>query len=450
MTIEIDPKAIKYIDETAEGYLKKLTKAPPGPQGQKRAGGSSLDISAKQINLADVKDMILRSVDNEGTIYSFYFQTPDGMMGLSGEAMKEAGLFIDRLMQRKEIREIVVKTYLVENLFEWFKGKYLGAIEPSGKYAAFLLSHLATDVKKRTLSFPLSFIDIRKPLEFGKVQLSFYDAEFFLTQKSILLEKGDETKDDIEEHIKELRKKYLGKVVATVEKIGVKEKCVELAKVEVENFLQILRFYSPAALIPSIPSHFNTEGADFVPETHILMLENDLLKKYDSLDFEFSPTWFIGKEQLEHFNTASFNKAIEVSTKENKSKLEESWLKAVSIFNKGVVETDMHIKYVFILTALESIFIKDGNEPIAKSLSQRVAMFIKANVEERLQLIANFKAAYKRRSDYLHHGVTMLEDPIIHEFQINAWNTLYHVLLNIDKNATKHDLIASLDRQLLT
>ena len=77
-------------------------------------------------------------------------------------------------------------------------------------------------------------------------------------------------------------------------------------------------------------------------------------------------------------------------------------------------------------------------------------MFIKANVEERLQLIANFKAAYKRRSDYLHHGVTMLEDPIIHEFQINAWNTLYHVLLNIDKNATKHDLIASLDRQLLT
>jgi len=281
------------------------------------------------------------------------------------------------------------------------------------------------------------------------VELSYYGEDIFDEHLVRLLKEKPENESRTREYIQSLKKKYQGKVVAIVEEDAVQDKCIDLAKEKVGDFLQILRYYSPAALIPDVPSHFNTMGNEFIKESHVLMFEEDIPIITRSIEMEGYPFWDIDSQHIERLKTAQFWNALNIPTKKNKTELEDLWFRAIKIFNKAVVEREYHVKYVFLFAALESLFLANENEPISRSLSQRVAMLIKNGVEERENLVRNFKEANSKRSNYLHHGRLQENDTVIQEFQLNAWNAIYHILLSLKKFKTKSELTSSLVRSLL-
>lgn len=89
------------------------------------------------------------------------------------------------------------------------------------------------------------------------------------------------------------------------------------------------------------------------------------------------------------------------------------------------------------LSALESILLKNENEPIQQNLAERIAFFISNNIDGRKKIIRNIKDVYGIRSKYLHHGYSSYELESISEFMLNTQVVIVGLLLNADRFVDK-------------
>jgi hypothetical protein len=106
---------------------------------------------------------------------------------------------------------------------------------------------------------------------------------------------------------------------------------------------------------------------------------------------------------------------------------------------------------VFVIAAIESLLLKDSNEPIQKNLGERMAFIVGKTLDERKPIVANVDEFYRIRSRLIHHGreATARDTAVIDAFFFNVWWTFRHLLASVDQYKTKTDLISTLeDRKL--
>ena len=97
------------------------------------------------------------------------------------------------------------------------------------------------------------------------------------------------------------------------------------------------------------------------------------------------------------------------------------------------------------LSALESIFLKNENEPIQQNLAERIAFFISNNIDERKNIVRNIKDVYGIRSKYLHHGHSSSELESISKFMLNVWVVITKLLLDADRFVDKSAFINEIE-----
>lgn len=94
---------------------------------------------------------------------------------------------------------------------------------------------------------------------------------------------------------------------------------------------------------------------------------------------------------------------------------------------------------------MESILLRNDNEPIQQNVGERMA-FINANtVEERQRIIRNLKAAYTLRSRFIHHGHTIDQRETVWQFMISAWALFTPLAKFSQRFETKDELIDHLE-----
>jgi hypothetical protein len=107
-------------------------------------------------------------------------------------------------------------------------------------------------------------------------------------------------------------------------------------------------------------------------------------------------------------------------------------------------------KVVYILSALESIFLKNQSEPIQQNLGERMAIFSATELAERKAILRNVRAVYELRSRYLHHGHSSTEIEEIGAFLLNVW-VFFVKLVCIRKDfKTKDEFLVCIDDEKLS
>jgi hypothetical protein len=104
----------------------------------------------------------------------------------------------------------------------------------------------------------------------------------------------------------------------------------------------------------------------------------------------------------------------------------------------------------FVLVSLESILLKDPNEPISKNIGERIAFLIGNSVEERRAVVQNVDAAYRIRSKFIHHGESAEESDVVEQFCAYAWQCFHALLHQVDTFLTKAALIEALENRKLS
>jgi hypothetical protein len=131
------------------------------------------------------------------------------------------------------------------------------------------------------------------------------------------------------------------------------------------------------------------------------------------------------------------------------TELRRSVYESLLIYSRNNLTTDLSEKLLFVLVALESLLLRDGSEAIQGNLAERLAFLVGPTLEERKQIVETTRTVYKLRSNFVHHGKAVEEVEALERFLSYAWNALAALIANVDRYATRGDLISYLnDRRL--
>lgn len=90
--------------------------------------------------------------------------------------------------------------------------------------------------------------------------------------------------------------------------------------------------------------------------------------------------------------------------KEKLTSFQNEVLQAVFIYSKDSTAYDVAEKLIYVLVAIESMFVRDKKENFHANIGERMAFFAGETAEERPKIKNNVVRIYDIRSSFLHHG----------------------------------------------
>lgn len=444
--VTLPQEAIDYYDNKFDEKLLRLR--PSKRQKKSKPKKSSIShAKVKTIDFNDISDITLSEIDSFGVQKSQFFNTNDNeLIGLDDEDYEKTAILIRGLARRKDIYPIVSEQFIHNTAFEWFKGKYNGTLSIDSKFCEYLIDKLRYEVKEYEIRCPVEYMSIEQPFIVGNVHFDFFTDDFFIN-----IEKTSLEKEKVKKLLNDYKKKYKGKVYTLIKVNAERNRAIEIAKDETEKALMVLRFFSQSAVFPSVSQYFGREGQVLVPSSHIFIYSEKTPSIYKGFDSNHGHINFhIGQEELNMYEKTKFNLLSELIKKKELTSFEETFLLSLSYFIKGVSFSDYDDKLVFLLTAVETLLLKNNNEPIQDNLARRLSFITDSTLLKRKQTIIAFKSAYTQRGKYLHHGFKKLSSSELEFVQQKIWMALINILPNVNKIKTKMDLINDLEDRILS
>jgi hypothetical protein len=232
------------------------------------------------------------------------------------------------------------------------------------------------------------------------------------------------------------------------------QRAYEIAFEESEKVLGILRFFSDAALFPQSVSYCVLLGRENYEKYHRILVEDGKISKHsEAVLSNISPFYVLNNQDIQEAFLGGMKELSDLLAKDNRTDFEDELLNAVFQYSKSCLAKDVSDKLVYIRVALESMLLRDSNEPIQKNIGERMAVLFGTNVEERKAIIGNVTKTYALRSSFIHHGkkVSLDDIDILFQFMMNAWRSLYEILQIITRNPsiTREKFFSNLDDKRL-
>jgi len=401
----------------------------------------------------DEKDVIsvksLPSIDGFGKEKGWYFETPEGKVGLEQEEYQEFLNLVEKLAERKEIRNLVSQKFMKNVFFEWFKKRYKQKFE-SG-FIEYFIQRADEEVKERKISIPIDFLAIQESFKVGKIIFEFLTEKFFDDWEEDFKKDTRIPAERRSDFFKDWRKKYQGKVYASIKVKGDKETCKRIAKEETEIALMALRFFSPTAFIPKIPSYFGIKGKTSIPSINFLVFEGQFPSNIEyGLEKKRIFNFIVDKVLISKMKKMGLENLSDLLLRDKKTKLEELLLNSLFLFSKAIISNNFEDKLVFFLVSIEMLLLKDTSEPIQSNLWLRLSFLTANKAEERKKVKKIIQKAYKLRSAYLHHGEKKENFKLLRDLQIHIWTALRNILISREEFTTKEDLLGYIEDKILS
>lgn len=455
--IDLHPKAIEHFNQQAEKLLYLVKPAPASQPRKKKIETSDTHKFVKNFP----KDSILKmekvsAIDGFGRQLERYFHDNDQQIGFRENDFKEFEKLVLSLLDKYEISALLSKEFLEDTCIEWIEKRYKGIITNTITFIDHLLEISKSEIINRTISIPVNYLEIQEPFSVGKIKFDYFTKDYFDNLNKEIeghwKERPDFDQSIFDNYFLRFRKQYQGKVFASAEVIGDKRKCIQIAISEAEQAITIIRFFSPTALIAEIPSYFGLMGKTKLPEQFLWIFENDQEgpEVVEEMTERRRHYWTIDKIQLGHLKKLGLDHASELITKEKLSQLEELLLNSITLFTRALKSSSFHDKIVFALVSVETIFLKNSNEPIQQNIGQRLAFLLASNYEDRKSIIKTVQDAYMSRSSFIHHGNKTNDIEMVKPIQMLVWSALRKILFMRSEFDTQEKLIQHLEKLILS
>jgi hypothetical protein len=135
-----------------------------------------------------------------------------------------------------------------------------------------------------------------------------------------------------------------------------------------------------------------------------------------------------------------------------RNQFQEKLLATLILYSRSAILKDIADKLVYILVALESIFLRNSSEPIQQNLGERIAFLIGDSLEKRKRIIKVTRETYTLRSRFVHHGHSIDDDHLetMREFMQYAWQAIVSLIHQSNSVSTVDALLDMLDDRKLS
>jgi len=220
------------------------------------------------------------------------------------------------------------------------------------------------------------------------------------------------------------------------------------ARAMAQEAIALLRFLSPANWILGVQSYCVPQGRERIEIPMEVFVRNGHISEISNAAIKHGPAfWDIDPDRARYPGLLDLLHTLSSS---HTSDFRQQLYDALLLYSRNSTTSETSDKLVFVLVSLESLLLRDSNEPIAKNIGERLAFLIGASVEDRKAIVQNVDATYRIRSKFIHHGDSVEESELIERFFEYAWQCFHAMLHQIDNVATKADLLEALENRKLS
>lgn len=383
---------------------------------------------------------------------------------------------LNEVRKEEYIKFNFLESYIEEKLKDIISNAFKLSLKERSDFITNELNLLKDDfkseIKEWTFWIPINNLVLtdKKPLNIG-------NTIFFILNQSKGAEIIDKIKVKNESDAlfkKDMQKNYIdtniGKVFAEVKARGVKKYARENAMNHLRMVINVLRLYTPLNNI-----NFGIQG-EITPKFYRKIIEFTSDYKHQSFPMELmgSIGEFVLQEGLiKYMDDNGFQRLNQILKSKKPNHIQKRILTAIYWFGEAMgteifIEKEIHEeksknyenfeyfrfgeKYLKLFTAIESILIFEDNEPITLNLSERSALLIGQNYNERKEIQRMLKDLYDIRGKIIHSGQTFVSKYDISNL-IELTRTIIFSIIELEveyKFKTKEDLSTYFDKLKLS
>ena len=388
-----------------------------------------------------------RFVDLWGNPTARFFRRDSRIFGTDKISHDALVRLAEEIQSTARMRDIVSTNYVADALFEWIKQAIVLDGAETG-FCDWFQRRAQLDVRDQTIWIPIANLEVAKSIVFGLAELrSISTKQIDEWQSQLLLRVDIDRQEEIHRWILALREQFQGKAAAVVHICAESTKAFQVALERAQVATSFLGMFSIGSLIPNTRCASRVAGMENVIQATYLTtaIDKPLTKTQVVLDLATVRPWRLGDDEIDELNSAGLKVVSALLASKKHTKFQESVLHALKLYSKAAFTADPVEKVVFVLSAMESLLLRNPSEPIQQNLSERIAIFVENELHKRKQVVKRVRAAYDMRSKYLHHGYERGDLDNTKQFLRTAWMFFTQVVANTDTFQTRDDFINAID-----
>jgi hypothetical protein len=445
MSISLHPSAYAAFNEKALALLQ-LVQAVPRQQPGASTFPSDVHVAASITDKDLIGEMEESATDYQGNTLARYFYIDGKRFGVEQESYGRLRDLASSICSNRNVRDKLSTSYVEKELFDWVRSAF-GRDTPEKPFCESLILAANRDIAKTEAWVPIANLEIEAAFFIGRVELrpvlrSVIDAW------SIKLTALPEThRKNAEQLFLDIRKKFQGCAAAVISVEAEPLRAFEVSIEQAELTTSLLAIFSLGSLLPDIKCLSTISGSESLSKGTVIFNPGGEVFRMSSaiLDVASARPWRLAQKEVVELRKSGLDVISWLLIDDDPNDFKQAILNALVLYSKAAFTSEPIEKVIYVLSSLESMLLKNENEPIQQNLAERIAMFTATELTKRKQIISNIKATYSVRSRYLHHGHLRSELETIREFLMNAW-VFYALLLgNAQKFSTRLEFVSAID-----
>lgn len=445
MEFNLHPDAVKSFNSEAESLFKELTCDQINTP--KKGENSFRPDYFVYSNLTE-RDIIgypkISVIDWVGNEVGLSFCHEGKRIGLYQNNYKRLIKLSENIQRLPQISPIISVYFIKDSVFNWMRGKYLN--ELSCTMVEYVAQACNKGVIESEIWIPLAYTYIQSEIKIGRVTLKSITKELlneWLDREGIDEERKEKMK---KEFLNEYQEKLQGLAAATLILHAEPRRANEIAVEEAEKAASILRVFSPGVFHPKITSCCTLMGTEYIRMNKIFQTkDNKLLRITEEMINKPYMPWVLKDKFIDMIRRNGLDTLSGVLLQDDKKAFQIQVLNALYIYSRCSLAIAIEDKLIYILVAIESILLKDENEPIQQNIGERMAFLLENTAEERKKVINNVKKVYGVRSSFIHHGKSIDELEVIATFMESAFKFFKILICDINRYENKMKFIERIE-----
>jgi hypothetical protein len=366
MAVQIHAEAARHFDKLAHSILAKVA---PEPDLVRVGGNFRPDIhhvaQIPQHDTSEFKEM-KSFVNAAGQEVGRLFEHGGRRVGLLGEAFKSLEDLARRLHETETLRESTTLEFILDGAFAWVESSYQNATSES--FCEHIVRRANEEIKDFEIWIPLHQTYVEADIPMGPVLIRTITREILDERFKEPAGADAETLAAMRYASARERSRLQGCAAVMVKLRAEESKAREQARRMAENAAALLRFLSSANWTPRLRSYCVPLGSENVRRRFELFMRGNSLETYSTGVLDKETAWALSKTDIALFPNV-LDRLHKLAANQERTDFEQTVYDALLIYSRNSVAITAADKLVYILVGLESVLIRNSNEPLGRILA---------------------------------------------------------------------------------
>ncbi len=446
--MQLNEHAVRAYNKKAMSLLQLLTAEP----AQATVTGHStfrpdVHISGTFTD-EDISDLKTSRRDREGNEVSKAFYHEGKTIELAGEGYQVLRRVAEGMRKAPDLRNAVSVTVLMDLIFDWIEARYKHATSLS--MTEYVLHQASQKIREFEVWIPIAATLVQSQFEFGNMQIRTVTRAMLGEWEAEARQAHPEASSAHDVFFERWRKALLGLAAATIRLRAEPKRAYELASVEAERTLAVLRCLSFYSCFPFTVSNSVRLGEESTKHfKYIITHEGRIVFSSSGFKDTRYDEWRIDNADLELMKSYGMEKFSALLKERKPTSFQRDLLHALQLYGRSSTLRDPADKLTYIFAALEALLSVDRTQSLDDWID-RLVMFVDKAAAGRKDALRTTRTVFARRLSFVHTEHTKQDLETLEKFMLIAWTFFMNVVGNANTFKSRLDFIRAIDNKILS